>query len=376
MDFSTLILTMYLDREGDVRDDENILACAIDQSLMAADLGINPFFTEHHFRGAWHSTPMQFASYLAPQIPADRYLGFAVISMPMYHPVRLVESMNLLDQLTKGRALFGVGSGFPGIEPTAMGLNPEHHLSGRASTEALTIMEKLWDYKDGDPEYAFETERYSGKIVKRITPSPYRRRRPTMIVTAGRDDALQRAASNGTPAFLGSFGDHDFLVRQLRDYRKLLAGAGHSPEIVEDCMRWSTYDQMNIVVAESDEEAFQAAEMARVEKAEYLESFTRRNAGLALGKEVAAEIGDSASRLKAVMGPGQLIGSPDTVAAGIQRIADLGVNHILLRFMGEWTGRTRSVAEKSMKLFGKEILPRFKDKPPLKDPLSLDLDAV
>ena len=99
---------MYLDVQDRPEDDEKILDVAIDQSLTAAELGMNPFYTEHHFRGSWHSNPMQFASYLAPQIPKDCYLGFAVLSMGFYHPVRLVEQMNLLDQLTKGTALYGL----------------------------------------------------------------------------------------------------------------------------------------------------------------------------------------------------------------------------------------------------------------------------
>src|SRR5688572_24156541 len=91
VEFSTLVLTMYLDCQDQPEDDEKILQVAIDQSLTAAQLGMNPFFTEHHFRGPWHSAPLQFAAYLAPQIPPDCYLGFAVLSMPFYHPVRLVE---------------------------------------------------------------------------------------------------------------------------------------------------------------------------------------------------------------------------------------------------------------------------------------------
>jgi alkanesulfonate monooxygenase SsuD/methylene tetrahydromethanopterin reductase-like flavin-dependent oxidoreductase (luciferase family) len=373
MEFSALVLTMYLDRDDEPGGDESVLGAAIEQSLTAAQLGLNPFFTEHHFRGAWHSAPTQFAAYLAPQIPKERYLGFAVISTPMYHPVRLLESMNHLDQLTKGHALFGVGSGFPGIEPKAMGLDVEHHGSGRAADEALEIIERLWNYKNGDPEYAFETPRYRGKIVKRIAPGPYRKLHPTLIATAMRADALQRAAHKGWPIYVGTFGDFNFLLKQLHTYRHALVGAGHPPEVIEECMRWCTYDQMNVVVADSEEEARASADKARDEKALFLENFTLRNSRLALGSEVKAEIGDSASRLRQVMGGGALVGTPDTVAAGIRRVADLGLNHMLLRFMGEWTGTTRPIVEKSMRLFGQEVLPRFKDLAPLKDPLAIEL---
>ena len=112
-----MVLTMYVAVEDCPAADERVLGIAVDQSLLAGELGYNPWFTEHHFRGSWHSSPIQFASFIAPQIPKDRYLGFGVLSIPYYHPVRLVESMNQLDQLTKGHTLYGLGSGFAGIEP-------------------------------------------------------------------------------------------------------------------------------------------------------------------------------------------------------------------------------------------------------------------
>ena len=39
-----------------------------------------------------------------------------------------------------------------------MGLTVEHHGSSRASDEALEVMQRLWDYKNGDPAYDFETD--------------------------------------------------------------------------------------------------------------------------------------------------------------------------------------------------------------------------
>jgi hypothetical protein len=47
-----------------------------------------------------------------------------------------------------------------------------------------------------------------------------------------------------------------------------------------------------------------------------------------------------------------------------------------VRFLGEWTGETRGISENSMRLFAREVMPRFKDVAPLRDPLALDLSAV
>ena len=362
MDFSTLVLTMYLDVQDQPEDDEKILDVAIDQSLTAAELGMNPFYTEHHFRGSWHSNPMQFASYLAPQIPADRYLGFAVLSMGFYHPVRLVEQMNLLDQLTKGHALYGLGSGFPGLEPAAMGLSVEHHGSSRAGDEALQIMERLWNYKNGDPAFSFETERYRGTIVKRPVPAPYNGHHPHIIVTARRPEAFERAAQKGWPIFLGTGqqGDDSLLVQQVAGYRSNLLAAGHPRDVVDECLRWSCYDVMNVSVAATDELAEENGRKARAERNAMRDVFTARNARLANAIPVDEELG---SRQRNAGTGGALIGTPDTVAKRIEQLQEWGINHLLLRFMGEWAGETKTIAESSMRLFNKEVMPRFERTP-------------
>jgi alkanesulfonate monooxygenase SsuD/methylene tetrahydromethanopterin reductase-like flavin-dependent oxidoreductase (luciferase family) len=179
-----MVLTMFVAVDDDPAADERVLGIAVEQTLMAAELGFNPWFTEHHFRGPWHSSPIQFASYVAPQIASDRFLGFGVLSIPYYHPVRLVESMNQLDQLTKGRTLYGLGSGFAGIEPLGLGIDAEYHRSGRAAEETLEIMERLWDFRTGDPEYVIDTPAYKGTIRRRVTPAPYRKHHPIVIRTA------------------------------------------------------------------------------------------------------------------------------------------------------------------------------------------------
>ena len=374
MDFSTMVLTMYIAVEDDPDTDERVMGLAVEQALLAAQLGFNPWFTEHHFRGPWHSNPIQFAAYIAPQISADRFLGFGVLSTPYYHPVRLVESMNQLDQLTRGRTLYGLGSGFAGIEPAGMGLDADYHRSGRAAQDTLEVMERLWAFRTGDPDYTFETPTQKGTVRRRVAPAPYRKRHPTVIRTASRDAAVANAAQKGWPAFLGTFGAQSPLLDQIRAYRKTLAQANHPPEVVEECLRWCTCDWLAVVVADTDAEAQKRAALA---KAEHLAMRDRYNElyGPILGPVVGRPAGQSTAAAYAAGGDMRemIAGTPDAVAAKVQALADLGINHLLVRFMGEWPGETRAISETSMRLFAREVMPRFKDIPPLRDPLALDV---
>jgi alkanesulfonate monooxygenase SsuD/methylene tetrahydromethanopterin reductase-like flavin-dependent oxidoreductase (luciferase family) len=59
-----------------------------------------------------------------------------------------------------------------------------------------------------------------------------------------------------------------------------------------------------------------------------------------------------------------IAGSPDTVAAKVKQFADMGINHLHLRFLGEWDGETRHICKTSAEMFAKEVLPRFVDVQP------------
>ncbi len=372
-----MVLTMYIAADDGPGVDERVLGIAIEESLLAGELGFNPWFTEHHFRGPWQSNPTQFAAYIAPQLPADRFIGFGVLSIPFYHPVRLIESMNLLDQLTKGRTLFGFGSGFAGNEPTGMGLEPVYHASGQAARDTIEVLERLWDFRTGDPEYHFDLPNHRGGIRRRIVPAPYGKRHPTIIRTASSEAAVITAAQNGWPAFLGTGRNEMPLVDQVRTYRKVLAEANHPAAVVEECLRWCTRDWLCVVVADSDAEAQASAEKARAEhlalRQRYIEQY-----GPLQGPVVRQEGGES---IAAAYARGNdmlniIAGTPDAIAAQVQDLVDLGINHLLVRFMGEWTGDTRAISEKSMRLFAREVMPRFKGIPPPRDPAALDLSTA
>jgi alkanesulfonate monooxygenase SsuD/methylene tetrahydromethanopterin reductase-like flavin-dependent oxidoreductase (luciferase family) len=364
MDFSTMVLTMYVAADDGPDNDERVLEIAVEQALLAGSLGYNPWFTEHHFRGPWHSNPTQFAAYIAPQIPRERYLGFGVISTPYYNPVRLVESMNLLDQLTKGRTLFGLGSGFAGTEPLGLGIDADYHKSGQAARDSVEVMQKLWQFRTGDPDYHFKLPTHEGTIRRRVVPAPYRKRHPTIIRTASRDAGVALAAENGWPAFLGSFGSESPLAEQVRNYRRVLADANHPPEVIEECLRWCTCDWLSVVVADTDAEAEANAARAKAEhlavRSRYIEKY-----GPIEGPVVHKKAGESTSAAYAAGGDMNvtIAGNPDTVAAKVQHLVDLGINHLLVRFLGEWTGETRSISENSMRMFARDVMPRFSDIP-------------
>ena len=64
-----------------------------------------------------------------------------------------------------------------------------------------------------------------------------------------------------------------------------------------------------------------------------------------------------------------IAGTPDKIAAKVKQLADMGINHLHLRFLGEWDGETRHICKVSAELFAKEVLPRFVEAQPARQPV-------
>jgi alkanesulfonate monooxygenase SsuD/methylene tetrahydromethanopterin reductase-like flavin-dependent oxidoreductase (luciferase family) len=256
MQFSAMTMNMWFPSTDDGDDDNRIIEMAAEQSIWLAELGYHVWFTDHHFRGPWHSNPLQFASYIAPLIPRDRYLGFGVLSIPFYHPVRLVESINLLDHLTKGRVLIGVGSGWQGTEPNGLGIDAEAHASGRLAEETLDIMERLWSFKYGDPDYSFSVGNFSGRLKRRVTPAPYSKPYPDAHSCRDPRGRVSSARRRRAGRFCRRARRRP--ARQMQIYRRALDAANHPQRVKDNCLRWCSYDWVGVTVAETDEKALDA----------------------------------------------------------------------------------------------------------------------
>jgi alkanesulfonate monooxygenase SsuD/methylene tetrahydromethanopterin reductase-like flavin-dependent oxidoreductase (luciferase family) len=372
VDFSSILLTTYVDVDSSPASDERILAAAIEQAVCFGAHGLPPWTTEHHFRGPWQPNPIQFMTHVAPQLPDEVSVGFGVLSVPFHHPVRLVEDINLLHQLTKGRAIFGLGSGFPGgIEAPGLGLDPDHHASGQAARQSIEIMERLWAYQTGDPPFSFDNGLHRGTVQRRVVPAPYRRPRPEIVRTASSDQATLLAAAKGWPIFLGVFGMD--LHTQWHTYRTALAAHDHPQPVLDECLRWSTVDWLSVLVADTDDQAHHAAQTAKAERLAVRARFFEKHQQGLLGP-VAGVLTSDAFQNGADLTT-TIAGSPDTVAHEIQQLADHGINHLIVRFLGEWLGDTRPTLQRSLQLFADDVAPRFTDLPPLTHPLAIERRA-
>ena len=95
--------------------------------------------------------------------------------------------VTVLDQLTQGRLLVGIGSGTTPEETIGFGVKFQD--SRQVLDENLDIAMRLWAKDMADDPVEFDTGHYRGAVVQRIVPRSFRQPYPLMMGVA------QRAAS-------------------------------------------------------------------------------------------------------------------------------------------------------------------------------------
>ena len=92
--------------------DERVIDETIEEAKLTEQLGFDAvWLAEHHFDGICaYVDPISFAAALATATSRIK-IGFAVAQVSLHHPIRLAEQISLLDNITKGRIIAGLGRG-------------------------------------------------------------------------------------------------------------------------------------------------------------------------------------------------------------------------------------------------------------------------
>ena len=177
---------------------------------------------EHWKERYWE--PFTVLSYLAG-LTTRVTLGTSVVIAPMHNPFELAKQVAEVDQLSRGRFVFGIGVGW--FEEEFEVLGQDFHNRGARTDEALNLMKALWS----DDPVSFQG-RYYQVDNAHFGPKPVQRPSPPIWVAGASKAALRRAAR---------FGDAWHPVRatpeQLGEARPLLNAyleeAGRKPESLE-----------------------------------------------------------------------------------------------------------------------------------------------
>ncbi|MGW7467339.1 LLM class flavin-dependent oxidoreductase [Streptomyces xantholiticus] len=166
---------------------------ALEMAAYADERGVDTIQTEEH-HGAdnnWLPSPLAFAGAV---LGATRRVAVTVSAIigPLHDPLRLAEDLAVLDLIGKGRLVTVAGIGYRPAEYDQLGV--EWGRRGALQDELLETLLAAWT---GEPFT------YRGRTV-RVTPRPYTRPHPMLLVGGSSRAAARRAARLGLPFFPSS----------------------------------------------------------------------------------------------------------------------------------------------------------------------------
>ncbi len=151
----------------------------VEITQLADNIGFDEvWFGEHHSGGVeLINDPMMFIAHVASQTRNVR-LGTGVVSMPYHNPLWIADRLSLLDHLTRGRVMLGVGPGALATDAAMIGIQPSEQRD--ALDEDMDVLMHLLT---SDEPISVETSRY--KLVDaRMQLDFYQDPHPTVVAAA------------------------------------------------------------------------------------------------------------------------------------------------------------------------------------------------
>jgi alkanesulfonate monooxygenase SsuD/methylene tetrahydromethanopterin reductase-like flavin-dependent oxidoreductase (luciferase family) len=286
-------------------------------------------------------SPSVFLAAVAQRTTRIR-LGPLCYLLPLYHPLRLIEEICMLDHLSGGRFELGVSRGVSPYELGFYGVDAEQ--SRAIFDEALEVV--IAGLTSEHLTFAGERFRFDN-VPMEVAPlqKPY----PPLWYPTTEMSSMERVASHGFnfvalgPALrVRAMVDEYWRVWQAhRDDPARLNGHVAAPLVGIN---------RHVLVADSEEEALALASEAH--------AYWNRSILKVWHDHQDSRDDEKFSWETATSHETFIFGSPDTVAESVSRLIEQsGVNYVLFAFA--WGSLTHAQTMRSIELFAEEVMPRF-----------------
>ena len=328
--------------------DFTVINEALREAELCDVLGFHTIWlADHHFDGGCaYVDPMTFATAIAART-TQIHIGFAVVQMALHHPIRLAEQVALIDNLSQGRIVLGLGRGtaYNFYEYRGFGIDPKE--AHDRLYEAEDILFKVWTAQD----YTHYGTYWQLELPE-LRPRVYQQPHPPVIRACSGLESTLEMARQGRP-FLMNIQSNEVTQQRLDAYRKTMADAGYDDEAIAhriaNCWAWR-----NIVVAETDAEAAEIGIPAFRGMREHLNHARRR-----LNRPGEHRPQDPSAPIPArdTIEHGLIYGSPTTVCEQLVPVYQTGVGGLILHFrLGSMSW---DATEQSLRLFASKVAPEF-----------------
>jgi probable F420-dependent oxidoreductase len=145
--------------------------------------------------------------------------------LPLHHPVDVAEQAAMLDEISDGRVILGVGLGYRPYEFEQIGLDYKTRIS--RFEEAIEIIRRSWR-----PEPVFFEGRHFAVMGANVSPKPVQIHGPPIWIGAQADAAIARAARLGDGWLTDSFENIAALAPKAIRFREEARAAGRGGTVV------------------------------------------------------------------------------------------------------------------------------------------------
>lgn len=316
--------------QGQARFDETLREC-----VRAEQAGFDSIWLgEHHNNPILHPAPLIGLAAIASRTSRIR-LGTGVLLLPLYHPMMVAEEGAMVDMISGGRLILGIGAGYAPEEFAAFGCPLKER--GSRMEEGASLLSRLWT-----EEHVTHHGRHYQVDDATVAPRPDQRPRPPIWFGAWAKPAVRRAARLGDAWFVGPSANLAEIAPCARDYRKACSDSGKG----EGAIALFRY----VFVARTTAEAIETAGGPFMQAFEHMyfrwpHPVVKRPQGQLTIERLAED------RI--------ILGDPQTCIDEINRFRGvLNVPHLVCRF--SVPGIPRAACETSLRLFTREVMPALR----------------
>jgi alkanesulfonate monooxygenase SsuD/methylene tetrahydromethanopterin reductase-like flavin-dependent oxidoreductase (luciferase family) len=319
--------------------DDQVIGEAIEEARLAEEQGMDAvFLAEHHFDGnCVYVDPPTFAAALA-MVTSRIKIGFAVLQTSLYHPLRMAEQISLIDNLSKGRLIVGLGRGslVNTHEYTGYQIDPDS--AQERFEEIEKILLQCWT-----SEKVVHSGKYWNFEIPMLRPRPYTKPHPQILRSVASEASLAVQASRGRPVLMAAATARG-AARNIEVYRKAAKDAGISSDKIDHAIS-QCWVARTVVLAPTDKEAHEVG-------LPYFKQMQTYRAAQSTAFEALA------AKANAQPGSPVLCGSPESMMEDFTSLEKTGIGGVIVRFR---TGpMPAEFSSRALKLFMKEIAPQIR----------------
>ena len=202
---------------------EQMFGESVEQIQLAESCGFEyAFVSEHHFLGNMFSSPLVALAYIAARTTKIK-LGTGVLLMPLHDPIRVAEDTAVLDVISGGRALLGLGQGYRPEE--FAGFHKDLKQRRALMREGATLVRRLWT----QDKVSFQGEHNRLNDIS-LAPRPLQKPSPPIWIGAKVKGAVELAAEIGDGWFADPITSLDIIEKNKVHWLAKLQAEGKKIE--------------------------------------------------------------------------------------------------------------------------------------------------